>query len=62
MDFYEFVDACKEEGLTAEQALNEWNRAQAEAEADFFEDYYNDPVVQYGWYQQDLIDMHRRER
>ena len=23
-------------------------------EGDFLEDYYNDPVVQYGWYQQDL--------
>lgn len=62
MDLYTFVELCKDEGLTSEQALREWNRAQAEAEADFLEDYYNDPVVQYGWHQQDVIDRWRMER
>lgn len=26
------------------------------------EDYENDPLVQDGWHQQDIIDMYRRER
>ena len=26
------------------------------------EEYESDPVVNYGWYQQDVIDMYRRER
>lgn len=26
------------------------------------ERYYDDPLVNYGWYQQDVIDMYRRER
>jgi hypothetical protein len=34
----------------------------AQAEADFIEEYENRPDVQYGWYQQDLIDMRRREQ
>lgn len=34
----------------------------AQAEADFIEEYESRPDVQYGWVQQDLIDMHRFER
>ena len=34
----------------------------AETYEQFLEDYNNDPEVQYGWYQQDLIDMRRREK
>jgi len=34
----------------------------AEAEQEFIEDYENSPEVQYGWHQQDLIDMRRREQ
>ena len=26
------------------------------------QEYENDPIVQYGWYQQDIIDMYRREK
>lgn len=37
-------------------------RIAAEEEEQFFEDYENDPEVQYGWYQQDLIDLRRREQ
>lgn len=33
----------------------------AEEYQQIIEDYENDPEVQYGWYQQDLIDMRRRE-
>lgn len=29
----------------------------AEAEAQFIEDYENDPMVHYGWHQQDVIEM-----
>ena len=28
----------------------------------FIEDYENDPMVNEGWHQQDIIDMYRRER
>ena len=45
-----------------EDYMREWDIEAAEAEAQFIEDYENDPEVQYGWYQQDLIDMRRRER
>ena len=34
----------------------------AETYEQFLEDYNNDPEVQYGWHQQDLIDMRRREK
>lgn len=34
----------------------------AQAEADFIEEYENRPDVQYGWAQQDLIDLRRREQ
>lgn len=40
----------------------ECERIAAEEHERFFEDYYNDPMVQEGWRQQDLIDMYRRER
>ena len=34
----------------------------AEAREQFIEDYENDPMVQYGWAQQDLIDSRRFEQ
>lgn len=34
----------------------------AEDYENFLEDYENNPEVQYGWYQQDIIDMRRREQ
>lgn len=37
-------------------------RVAAEEHKRFMEDYNNNPMVQQGWHQQDLIDMHRRER
>ena len=36
-------------------------REAAEAREQFIEDYENSPETQYGWAQQDLIDMRRRE-
>lgn len=62
MDFYEFVDQCREDGMSSDEALNEWNRACSERAEAFREAYESDPEVQYGWYQQDVIDMYRRER
>jgi hypothetical protein len=37
-------------------------RIAAEEEEQWLEDYYNDPEVQAGWRNQDLIDMRRREQ
>ena len=37
-------------------------RIAEEEREQFLEDYYNDPEVQYGWHQQDLIDMRRKEQ
>ena len=37
-------------------------RIAADEHEQFLEDYSNDPEVQYGWYQQDIIDMRRREQ
>lgn len=62
MNMYEFFRECEEEGIDADEALNEWSRIQAENRERFYEDYYNDPIVQAGWAQQDVIDMYRRER
>lgn len=45
-----------------EEYLEDYERELSYAHEQFIEDYYNDPEVQYGWYQQDLIDMRRRER
>lgn len=62
MDIYGFIETCKEQGLSSAEALNELDRALAEEYERRMEDYYNDPEVQYGWYQQDMIDLRRRER
>lgn len=40
----------------------ECERIAQEEHERFLEDYYNDPMVQEGWRQQDIIDMYRRER
>ena len=37
-------------------------REAAEAETEFIEEYENRPDVQYGWHQQDLIDLRHREQ
>ncbi len=62
LNFYDFIDSCREDGLDADEALNEWERAKAEERERFYEDYYNSPEVQYGWHQQDMIDLRMRER
>lgn len=60
--FYDFIDSCREQGLSGEEALEEWDCLVAEHKASVIENYENDPEVQYGWYQQDMIDMRRYER
>lgn len=62
MNLYEFIENCKEEGLSAEEAEIEYHKAKAMEHARFIEKYENDPVVNAGLAQQDLIDMYRRER
>ena len=62
MDFYDFVEQCREDGLDGDECLREWSRIQADRSAAFMEAYESDPVVQAGWCQSDLIDMYRRER
>ena len=37
-------------------------RIASEEYEQLLEDYENDPEHQYGWYQQDLIDLRRREQ
>lgn len=37
-------------------------RLAIEENEQMIEDYENDPIIQYGYYQQDIIDMYRRER
>lgn len=62
MDFYEFIDDCREKGLSGSEALNEWEIACAEQQAQAIEDYENDPMTWEGWHQQDMIDLRYRER
>lgn len=62
MDFVYMVDQLRAEGYTAAEINAEICRAMAEEQEAFMEDYENDPVVQAGWHQQDIIDMYRRER
>lgn len=40
----------------------ECHREVAEYEANLVDELENRPETQYGWYQQDLIDMRRREQ
>lgn len=65
MNLYDFVDECRANGLTAQEAeeqYDEYCRECAERYNDFLDDYYSRPDVCAGWAQQDLIDSYRRER
>lgn len=61
-EFRDFLDSMEEDGYTLDEALDEWERIRAERHQRFIEDYESDPEVQYGWYQQDMIDLRYRER
>ena len=62
IDIYDFIETCKENGLSTDEAQLEYCRAVEEEKERRLEEYYNDPIVDYGWHQQDIIDMYRRER
>lgn len=53
--FCEYCGTPLDEGCDCQKEI-------AEAERQFIEDYENDPVVQYGWHMQDMIDLRRREQ
>lgn len=62
MDFYDFMEECKAQGLSASEAINEWEIACEENNARLVEEYENDPMTWEGWHQQDMIDLRYRER
>lgn len=62
MDFVAMVDKLRSEGYSNSEINSEISRTMAEAQEDFIGAYENDPLVQEGWHQQDVIDMYRRER
>lgn len=62
LNLYDFVEECKEQGMTASEAETEWYRACEEHEAQLIEEYENDPMTWEGWHQQDMIDLRYRER
>ncbi|MEG2621383.1 MAG: hypothetical protein RSC06_00660 [Clostridia bacterium] len=62
MSVTELVDSYRDEGYSDEEIDLMVQRDLQEAKADFIDQYENDPIVQDGWAQQDLIDMYRYER
>lgn len=62
MNIYDFIDECRDAGMTAREAEREYCRAIAEEAHEWEESYYDDPWVIAGAVQQDIIDMYRRER
>ena len=57
---YDYFEACKEAGLSGEEALQQYQRDLAEYEDDLVEE-LEERQSHYA-YQQDLIDLHRFER
>ncbi|NBK25357.1 MAG: hypothetical protein EOM68_25460 [Spirochaetia bacterium] len=62
MSITEMVDSYREEGCSDEEINRMVLRDLADQEEDRIEAYENDPMVQAGWAQQDLIDSYRYER
>lgn len=60
IDVYEYFEACKEAGLSGEQAMREYQRDCAEYRESLIEE-LEDRQCRTA-YQQDLIDLHRFER
>lgn len=63
MNIYEFFRECEQNGIPAEDAMDEWNdyqREAAEYEAERLEE-LEERSLMTAW-QQDLIDLHRMER
>jgi len=61
-EFRAFLDQMEEDGYDLDEALNEWAEIQEERHRRFIEDYESRADVQYGWYQEDMIDLRYRER
>lgn len=61
-DIYEFIERCKEDGLSSREAESQWAEFLEEKHNAFMENYYSDPYVVEGLAQQDLIDTYRFER
>lgn len=59
---WDFMEECKDEGLSPHQAMSRFERLKAEEHERFLEEYNSRPDVCAGWAQQDMIDMRRRER
>lgn len=62
LDFVALVDHYRQEGYEPEEINDAISQALSEAQEEFMEQYEDDPMVQEGWHQQDVIDMYRRER
>lgn len=62
IDVYEYMKQCQEDGMESREALNEFLQDLEQDREDFIEEYENDGAVQYGWHQQDMIDLRRMER
>lgn len=60
--YSELIEDMTAQGYSDQEINLEIDKAEARAQEQFIEDYENDPMVQYGWHQQDIIDMYRRER
>lgn len=56
------VDLYREQGFDDMEIDSMISMDMAEGVRRFVEGYYDDPIVQDGWHQQDVIDMYRRER
>lgn len=62
MSITELVDSYRGQGYEDSEIDRMVANDIARANAAFIEDYENDPFVQDGWAQQDLIDSYRFER
>lgn len=60
IDVYEYFEACKEAGLSGEEAMEEYQRACAEYREELIEELEERQL--HTAYQQDMIDMYRFER
>lgn len=61
-DFYSIMEQAREEDLTPDEAIERWHEALDEYHDAFMRDYENNPIVNAGWAQQDVIDLYRFER
>lgn len=60
IDIYAYFETCKAEGLTGEEAMNEYLRDKAEYERELIEE-LEERQMHTAW-QQDIIDLYRFER